>query len=82
MALGRVMPNPTVIAVASDSAHNVIKPVRESITLIAGLGIEGDAHAGEKIQHRYDKKRNPDAPNLRQVHLMHAELSIKWQSWA
>ena len=68
------MPNPTVIAVASDSAHNVIKPIRDSIKLIAGLGIEGDAHAGEKIQHRYDKKRNPDAPNLRQVHLMHAEL--------
>ena len=68
------MSNPTVIAVASDSAHNVIKPVRESIKLIAGFGIEGDAHAGEKIQHRYDKKRNPDAPNLRQVHLMHAEL--------
>ena len=74
MALGRVMPNPTVIAVASDSAHNVIKPVRESISLIAGLGIEGDAHAGKTIQHRYDKARNPDAPNLRQVHLMHAEL--------
>ena len=68
------MSNPTVIAVASDSAHNVIKPVRESIKLIAGFGIEGDAHAGEKIQHRYDKKRNPEAPNLRQVHLMHAEL--------
>jgi len=68
------MTYPTVIAVASDSEHNVIKPVRESIKLIAGLGIEGDAHAGKKIQHRYDKNRNPDAPNLRQVHLMHAEL--------
>jgi len=53
---------------------DLITIVRESIKLIAGLGIEGDAHAGEKIQHRYDKKRNPDAPNLRQVHLMHAEL--------
>jgi len=42
--------------------------------LIAGFGVEGDAHAGEKIQHLYDKKRNPDAPNLRQVHLMHEEL--------
>ena len=68
------MTRPTVLAVASDTAHNVIKPVRESITLIAGLGIEGDVHAGKTIQHRYDKARNPDAPNLRQVHLMHAEL--------
>ncbi len=68
------MTSPTVIAVASDSAHNIVKPVRKSIKLTAGLGVDGDAHAGETIQHRYDKKRNPDAPNLRQVHLMHAEL--------
>ena len=68
------MPNPTVIAVASDAAHNVVKPIRESIKLIAGWGVEGDAHAGKTVQHRYDKRRNPDAPNLRQIHLMHAEL--------
>lgn len=68
------MPDPIVIAVASDKAHNIIKPVRETIKLIAGWGIEGDAHAGKTVQHRYDKRRNPDAPNLRQVHLMHAEL--------
>jgi len=68
------MPNPTVIAVSSDSEHNIVKPVRESIKLIAGWGVEGDAHAGKTVQHRSDKRRNPDAPNLRQVHLMHAEL--------
>ena len=68
------MSNPTVIAVASDTAHNFSKPLREHIKLIAGLGVEGDAHAGETVQHRSDKRRNPDAPNLRQVHLMHAEL--------
>ena len=68
------MPNPTVIAVASDTAHNIIKPVQESIRLIAGWGVEGDAHAGKTVQHRHDKRRNPDAPNLRQVHLMHSEL--------
>ena len=68
------MPNPTVIAVASDTAHNVVKPIRESIKLIAGWGVEDDAHAGKTVQHRSDKRRNPDAPNLRQVHLMHAEL--------
>lgn len=68
------MTRPTVLAVASDSGHNIVKPVRESITLIAGWGVEGDAHAGTTVQHRYDKRRNPDAPNLRQIHLMHAEL--------
>lgn len=63
-----------VIAVSSDSEHNIIKPVRESIQLVEGWGVEGDAHAGKTVQHRYDKSRNPNAPNLRQVHLMHAEL--------
>ncbi len=68
------MTHPIVIAVASDTVHNVIKPIQPSITLIEGWGVEGDAHAGKIIQHRYDKRRNPDAPNLRQVHLMHSEL--------
>ena len=68
------MTKPIVIAVASDTKHNIAKPVRESITLMAGWGVEGDAHAGTTVQHRYDKRRNPEAPNLRQVHLMHAEL--------
>ena len=64
----------TVIAVAADSKHNFTKPARESISLLKGLGVDGDAHAGKTVQHRYDKRKNPDAPNLRQVHLIHAEL--------
>ncbi len=64
----------TVIAVASDSGHNFSKPLRSSITLIEGIGVEGDAHAGKTVQHLHDKKKTPAAPNLRQVHLMHAEL--------
>lgn len=68
------MTQPKVVAVACDSTHNIIKPVQAEITLIAGWGVEGDAHAGETIQHRYDKRRNPSAPNLRQIHLMHSEL--------
>lgn len=68
------MTRATVIAVASDSGHNFSKPVRQSITLIEGLGVEGDAHLGVTVQHLYDKRKNPDAPNLRQVHLMHGEL--------
>ncbi|WP_409432097.1 MOSC domain-containing protein [Litorimonas sp. RW-G-Af-16] len=64
----------TVVAVAADRGHNFSKPIQDEITLIAGLGVEGDAHAGVTVQHLFDKKRNPDAPNLRQVHFMHAEL--------
>ena len=64
----------SVIAVAADSGHNFTKPPQNKITLIASLGVEGDAHCGRTVQHLSDKKKNPDAPNLRQVHLMHSEL--------
>ena len=63
-----------VVAVAAKTAHGVKKTLRDEITLIKGLGVEGDAHFGKTVQHVYDKIRNPDAPNLRQVHLMHEEL--------
>ena len=68
------MGHSNVIAVASDSGHNFSKPTQTVITLIAGIGVEGDAHAGKTVQHLSDKKKNPKAPNLRQVHFMHAEL--------
>lgn len=45
-----------------------------AIRLLAGLGVEGDGHIGVSVQHRYDRRRNPAAPNLRQVHLIPAEL--------
>ncbi|OUE29953.1 MOSC domain protein [Clavibacter michiganensis] len=67
-------PWPRVLAVARDDAHRFSKPVRPSITLLAGLGVEGDAHLGTTVQHLSRKRRDPDAPNLRQVHLVHAEL--------
>jgi MOSC domain-containing protein YiiM len=63
-----------IIAVASDRGHNFSKPSRASIRLIAGLGIEGDAHLGETVQHLSRLRRDPGASNLRQVHLIHAEL--------
>lgn len=50
------------------------KPNQLVIRLIAGVGVEGDAHAGETVKHRSRVARNPHAPNLRQVHLIHAEL--------
>jgi len=63
-----------VVAVSSDDAHRFSTPTRESITLIAGIGVEGDAHAGATVQHLSRIRRDPTTPNLRQVHLIHAEL--------
>ena len=63
-----------VIAVASDTAHRFSKTVQRAITLIAGLGVADDAHLGATVQHRSRLARDPAAPNLRQVHLIHAEL--------
>ena len=63
-----------VVAVSRDDAHRFSKPTVDAITLVAGLGVEGDAHAGATVQHRYDARRRPSAPNLRQVHLLDAEL--------
>jgi MOSC domain-containing protein YiiM len=64
----------TVIAVALSPKHTMRKPVRDSIRLIAGQGAEGDAHAGATVKHRSRVRRDPSQPNLRQVHLLHAEL--------
>jgi MOSC domain-containing protein YiiM len=50
------------------------KPNQEQIHLLAGLGVAGDAHQGETVKHRSRVKRDPNQPNLRQVHLIHAEL--------
>lgn len=63
-----------VSAVARDNVHRFAKPTCEVIRLIAGLGVEGDAHCGRTVQHRSRLARTPAAPNLRQVHLIHAEL--------
>lgn len=63
-----------VTAVSSSPAHTFSKPNRASIRLLAGLGVDGDAHLGEKVQHRSPVARDPSQPNLRQVHLIHAEL--------
>jgi MOSC domain-containing protein YiiM len=65
---------PTVLGVFANSAHSFSKHAHTSITLLAGLGVEGDAHCGVTVQHVYDAKKDPDRPNLRQVHLMQAEL--------
>jgi MOSC domain-containing protein YiiM len=63
-----------VVAVSRDSVHRFSKQPVDEIVLIAGWGIEGDAHAGTTVQHLSRVARDPSQPNLRQVHLIHAEL--------
>jgi hypothetical protein len=64
----------TVVSVGLSGEHGVGKPPTASIKLIAGLGVEGDAHSGKKVKHRSRARKNPQLPNLRQVHLIHGEL--------
>jgi hypothetical protein len=63
-----------VVAVAADRGHRFSKPVHDHITLVKGHGVDGDAHAGEYVRHRYLARRQPRLPNLRQVHLITSEL--------
>lgn len=63
-----------VIAVALSPTHSFSKGLIAEIRLLAGLGVEGDAHMGETVKHRSRVAQDPTQPNLRQVHLVHAEL--------
>jgi MOSC domain-containing protein YiiM len=63
-----------VTAVSRSGSHNFTKPNVDAIELIAGLGVQGDAHLGETVQHIVRVKEDPTKPNFRQVHLIHAEL--------
>ena len=68
-------PPPAIVtAVSRDSQHRFSKPNQLMIRLVEGLGIEGDAHAGTTVKHRSRVARDATQPNLRQVHLIHAEL--------
>ena len=63
-----------VTAVSRSPTHSLSKPNAGSIRLVEGLGVEGDAHLGETVKHRSRVRVDPTQPNLRQVHLIHAEL--------
>jgi MOSC domain-containing protein YiiM len=67
-------PDALVTAVHRSPRHTFSKTAHDSIRLLAGLGVEGDAHLGGAVQHRSRKRRDPEQPNLRQVHLIHEEL--------
>lgn len=61
-------------ALSKSPEHTMSKPNEASLMLLAGLGVEGDAHCGVTVKHRSRVAQDPTQPNLRQVHLIHAEL--------
>lgn len=63
-----------VVAVARSPTHGFSKATGPEIRLLPGLGVEGDAHMGALVKHRSRVARDPTQPNLRQIHLLHAEL--------
>jgi hypothetical protein len=67
-------PHGRVAAVASSPEHRFSKDVQPVIRLVTGIGVEGDAHSGATVRHRSRVRRDATRPNLRQVHLLHAEL--------
>ncbi|MUL38686.1 MOSC domain-containing protein [Gloeocapsopsis dulcis] len=69
-----------VTAVSRSATHTFSKQNQESIQLLAGLGVEGDSHMGKTVKHRSRLAVDPTQPNLRQVHLIHAELHEELQA--
>lgn len=67
----------SVVAVSLSGSHTFTKSNQRAIRLIAGLGVEGDAHLGETARHRSHARKAPAQPNLRQVHLVHEELQTE-----
>lgn len=67
-------------AVTRGAKHTFSKGTEDRIRLLAGLGVEGDVHSGRTVQHRSRVARDPTQPNLRQVHLIHAELHDELQA--
>ena len=63
-----------IIALSKSPAHGFSKENCSEFRLLKGLGIEGDAHCGEKVKHRSRVAKDPTQPNLRQIHLIHSEL--------
>ena len=63
-----------VVSVSLSGKHTFSKYRASAIKLLAGLGVEGDAHCGALVRHRYHVKQDPTRPNLCQVHLLHSEV--------
>ncbi len=63
-----------VTSVNLSAVHDFSKSPAREVRLLQDLGVEGDAHCGTTVRHRFDRRRNPERPNLRQVHLIATEL--------
>lgn len=74
MPVGDAVRGAVVTSVSSAPEYDFSKARRESIELIEGSGVGGDVHAGATVKHQWNMRREPDAPNLRQVHLVPEEL--------
>lgn len=74
------MMNAKVEAVFKSKTHTMSKLEQPSIRLLAGLGVEGDAHMGVTVKHRSRVAVDPTQPNLRQVHLIRSELHDELQA--
>lgn len=72
--MNRPPPTASVVAVHAKAVHRFSKDAWPVIELIAGQGVRGDAHCGVTVKHRSRVARDPNQPNLRQVHLLHEEL--------
>jgi len=59
-----------VFKVFLSSSYTIVKFEKDSISIIKNLGVKGDIHSGKRVKHRYLADKNPNAPNLRQVHLI------------
>jgi MOSC domain-containing protein YiiM len=70
----------SVVAVSASQNHTFSKPNLDSITEVAGVGVDGDAHSGRLVKHTYLVRKDPTQPNLRQVHLIQAELFDRLES--
>ncbi len=69
-----------VTAVSCSARHSFSKQNQLMIRLVQGLGVDGDAHQGETVKHRSHVTKDPGQPNLRQVHLIQAELHDELQA--
>ena len=69
-----------VVAVSLRPDHHFSKTPSPGIRLLTGLGVTGDAHMGATVKHRSRVRKDPTQPNLRQVHLIHAELFDELQT--
>ncbi len=63
-----------VVGLSRSAGHSFSKDRTGRLSLLAGLGVDGDCHAGSTVKHLSRVRRDPGQPNLRQVHLMAAEL--------